>query len=608
MALFCPKIIRINLDFKLKFIHKLKGVFNKQDFLKISDSLPYTLKLLDNIKNSNFANVIHYSQIVELEDLLFDKINEKLNARDNFGSDSVINALKSINNTLFIYLFFVVFSEYYSQNPDGKNKRIILKILNIMNTNTEMFKQADLQEAIKILSHPKFYDLKSEVGVGLNFFKKSPKSKIIQTMSMQHDKEKFDMNIDVENNLIVFTDKLNEKRHITFVELTHEGLKSLNLYHSLLKNMDPSTILIEQEPYQKNKYEISNTISNDIIKHDNFGSLPLFKDFMKNHNTDMSFQKDHVINRKTKQYCEVESIIYQALSDKGNFIHQNNKKNVILFDVPFHNFVQSFSHFLDEKSYQDYKDNFTLINLSEIINWLSLQESLGCKSCASFLNKNETLHKPLSLEFSVDKRFLPNHQFVLNYKINKIIKHVFVENKGSIINKQGAIIFASNIKELAQAFKEKIYHSDVDDADACIKENEFEFDDYITNNNFNPKNLSLSLLVKDNYQKYYTEPPLKLKNISKENFELFQNQFINDYSDLFGVQSYDIERIKNTILKHPFLDDEETDVNASPMKTKSFSSKYKTSSDKPSKCEPAEFLNGLISTVEDKFNNINDLH
>jgi hypothetical protein len=139
-----------------------------------------------------------------------------------------------------------------------------------MNESPEMFKKSDLESTVNILSNNKFYDIKSEVSKGLNFFKKVSKGKLNETMGLESKlSNKYNSNVDIENNLIVLTDKFNENRNIVFVELTHGGQSSLNLYHTLIKNMNPGLILVEQEPYFKN--------SN---KYDNFQDINDFKQFI----------------------------------------------------------------------------------------------------------------------------------------------------------------------------------------------------------------------------------------------------------------------------------------------------------------------------------------
>jgi hypothetical protein len=448
-----------------------------------------------------------------------------------------------------------------------------------MNESPEMFKKSDLERTVKLLSDNKYYQIKSEISKGLNFFKKVSKGKLNTTMELDSKlSNKYNSNVDIENNLIVLTDKFNENRNIIFVELTHSGQSSLNLYQTLIKTMNPGLVLIEQEPY----VEGSN-------KFDNFQDLNNFKKFIKDFSeSNLEIKNNHVINNSVDALSEVESIILNSLTPSG--MSSNSKKKVVLFDVPYHNYFKSFLHFskLDPKlNSQDklisIRDKLTCLNLFEINNWLSNQETLGCKTCASFFNKREVNWYPLHLEFLVNKNTLPNSSYVRNFKINKIFNSIKEE-------KENVLIFASNTKQLCYDFLQYTENSKSD--------NQFEFDDYFDskelNSDYNSEILSLAFLLKENFKKFYKSPPIK---VNCTDLSLLKNKMANDFEHIYLINN-ELEVLSSELSKFSKEESSSDEISSNQIKRKSFiigkNSTARSSGDKLKSCEPNNFINTTL--------------
>jgi len=425
---------------------------------------------------------------------------------------------------------FIVFSDSFKTNPSTKYKEIIIKILNKMNENPELFKKNHLESTITFLSNPDFYIIKSEVSQSLNFFKHKTKShKTSKAMGLDNLKNSnnYHITFDSENNLIVLKDKFNENRFIIIAQYVPD---SLNLYKSLITNMNPGIILIDKEPYQysENSSEgVSNLISMDVKKFETFDSQAEFKEFLLNYRKS---NKDSFDNAKTKvsqfssvkNLSELEELILYCLGLKG--------KKVYLYDVPLHNYIKSFTNQIKKFQDNDYLPQFNsyinVLNLFETVNWLSLQEIHGCKNCANFFDRNLVNWWPLKPEFLIDKNFLPNSKFLNSYRIKKLYECANMVNKSENI-----LVFAENARNLCVDY----LNFDVDKNSL----NE-EFDDYFEKEDFseskaNSKAASLALLLKENFKEFHRNFPMKLKNVDSQSVNLIRNEMENHFRMLYGI-------------------------------------------------------------------------
>ncbi len=430
-----------------------------------------------------------------------------------------------------------------------------------MNDFPEVFKKQSLEETIKILSSPKFYEVKNEVSKNLSFFRKFPKGKVISTLGLdKHNMEiKYGISIDIENNLIVLTDKFKENRHLVFVELSHTGQSSFNLYQSLIKSMSPGLILIESEPFQTPDGKVE-TIED----------FSFYKSLLTNQYPDLEIKNNTVIHSQTKSLYEVESIILSSLPVTSI---KTNKVRISLFDLPFHNFCKSFLHsmksdpiFNSREKINLIKEKLSCLYLLEKLNWLNTQMRVGCRSCASFLDKEEVSWFPLHLEYLVNKASLPNSEFIRQYK-NKKLVHSIDESSGNVM------IFGSNILNLCENFL------------TSSETNQNEYDDLFSKQDLNDELsyeiLSLALHLKERYQKFTFSPPIK----QEFNIEMLTQKMREDFLSIYcqGTEFQDL--YSNNLAKCEQV--EET-------KVKSLSSKNTKKPRKSATCEPFNYYENLI--------------
>lgn len=86
MALVCQKITRINTYFKKVFLDCLNFELPKLE-------LSHAAHVLRNIKLSRLEDLNKF-KVLELEKFLLKQIEEKINSKENFGNDSMVNLFK----------------------------------------------------------------------------------------------------------------------------------------------------------------------------------------------------------------------------------------------------------------------------------------------------------------------------------------------------------------------------------------------------------------------------------------------------------------------------------------------------------------------------------
>jgi hypothetical protein len=473
-----------------------------------------------------------------------------------------------------------------------KYKEIIIKILNKMNENPELFKKNDLENTITLLSNPDFYIIKSEVSQSLNFFKHKTKShKTSKAMGFDNLKNSnnYHISIDSENNLIVLKDKFNENRFIIIAQYVPG---SLNLYKSLISNMNPGIILIDKEPYQyseinKNSSEIgnSNMISVDVKKFQTFNSQAEFKEFLLNYQKSNKDSYDKS-NTKVSQFSNVENLseleemILYCLGLKG--------KKIFFYDVPLHNYTKSFTNQINKFEDNNYLPQFNsyinILNLFETVNWLSLQEFHGCKNCASFFDRNLVNWWPLKPEFLIDKNFLPNSKFLNSYRIKKVYEYANTGNKTENI-----LVFAENARNLC------VDYLNFDPDKNSLKE---EFDDYFEKEDFseskaNSRAASLALILKENFKEFHKNLPIKLKNVNCQSVNLLKNDMENHFKMLYGIGDSEGRELKELYEEINFKNSSENTGIIGENKRNRFTKMKKGSScdgDNSLECEPKKFV------------------
>jgi hypothetical protein len=563
MALVCKNISKINSQLKNVLLNRL-AIANFDKIINSEKNLLQNIHFYNNLKQS-FSTEQSNHKIQQLETSLFDYFNKNINSKINFGNDG-------------IFSLFKIFSEEYVTQPSIKGRDIVTKLLDVINQDIEMFKKSHLEQAVKVLSNKSFLEFKSK---NYNFFRKSPKNKTLNIIDLKTNK--YNLSVDIENDLIILTDKLNDNRHIIFAQINPNGLHSVNLYNSLIKNMNPGMILIEQEPFQTTSMiEESGKISTEISKYESFSNLQSFKDFLKIYSKENKMEyylkKEYIFNSKQMDnVCVSETITNYALS--------LGKKSVYYYDLPFHNYVRSFIHKTENFQTKDFEEILRILsvmNLLEIISWISAQEALGCKNCASFLNKKEINWSPLKLEFLISKSILPNFEYMMDYKINRIYQllHANKEKESVLILSNDCIETVSRYLELHNLKSEEIQGRKI----------EQEYDDFIAEEDFKNKNIthiiSLALLLKENFQNYFETPPIKLKNVDKIYLTQIRSQMKNDYSYIYGLDEKITEDQNLAHLGTSLIPEKENEE----KETTSF----KKINKKPSVCEPTRYIQNLI--------------
>jgi hypothetical protein len=534
MAFVCKNVSKINSLLKSTIKHNFKYHDNFMPYL--SKDLTSLIHTYSNLQlyalNDNLDVDVH-----NLQTKILNNIYKKIEPKENFGQD-------------ILFALFHSFKNYYINNPSQQYKDILVKVVNIMNDYPELFKHDQLEQVVKTFSSKDFLDIKASLKKNINLFKKKT-SKIEQNNILQLldlNSNKYKISVDVVNQFIVLIDKKHYDKHIIFVELSHCGMESLNLYSSLVKSMNPKYVLVDYEPYTISKgFKDNGKINTNLTEYTRFKDAKEFKDILKLFNNSFTVKTNNIYDLATKQYLEVESIIYSSLLDK---------REVILFDNSYNTYVKSFVDSLDKASFGDYLNYISTFNILEIVSWIATQEKVGCKNCASFLNRKSINWTPNHPEF-LFKSSLPNSNLLLQQKANAIRETI----KNSKIE-DNIVIFTTKARELAGATINFIEGDESgsrqNDESGSRQNDEIEFN----LRDQDPKTVALALLLKQSNvnNMYFNNPPIRLKNVEADDFKRYQV----DYKELFEKIYF------NNLAK---------DFDVGEMK----------SDDK--KCEPLEFLN-----------------
>lgn len=452
-------------------------------------------------------------------------------------------------------------------SPEVFKKQHLEQILDqILNLNTKQ----QYSEIVQMMKTGKINFMKNEKSSSKS--SKLERSKLNNLLNLKS--KNYQINLDVENNLIVLLDKEKEdEKQIIFVELTHQGLNSLNLYSTLIKNLDPDYILIDQEPYYNNFSNISDEIidnksnnnskSQQIQKHVFFNDIKKFKDLLRDNFTSinsknyLTFKGPLAFNLKDKSYLEVESLINIALTDN---------KMVELIDLDYKEYIKSFLYYDNFiNKHQTFKfEHLEILNVLEISSWLSLQESIGCKKCASFFNKKSIDLEPLNIEYLFDKKQLPNYEYIISKKVNRITE---------IINKNNKVmIFGSDILNLFKNFlnKEDIVNNSNNNNMHLKLEEEINSFNNINEANHNIKfknteilngdylnKLTQALLTKEYSKKFINFPPFEIK----EDVHEYRKTMIKNINKLYGLDFNEI----NTFIENEFNNYDKDTSNCEPL-------------------------------------------
>lgn len=427
----------------------------------------------------------------------------------------------------------------FNKNPSPTIKEKLAFILNEINTNVEMFQKTQMENLVRsIQENSSIYEVK--VGIkNFNLFpKKLLKTRLVNTLSIPKS-DNYNINVDIENNMIVLQDKKFEENLIVFADLTHNGIQSINFYNSLMNTVKPYSIFVEQEPfeiYQQNKL---NSEKYSFMEYkEKFFHLQEFKNYLNENKSDRNYilkGQDLIYNYK-KEIMEIESIIYGALS-------KNIQVN--LFDLNHHEYLNTLIY--NTKCQSDFFSNenknvISILNNLEISAWINLQLLKGCKNCTSFLSRNELDWNPLSLEFVVNKNNLPNTELPLLLKTKKIYRKI-EENK----NKK-YIIFSSDTLNLTKKFIEFSNKNSIEKIEGEKLIEDF-YKEFIREFSLSPKTLNLEkyfdiitsgLLLKEKFHIYSKNPPIKIKTTEETDFiEFYKKNFLKNFDAFFNLELAD---------------------------------------------------------------------
>jgi hypothetical protein len=519
MAFVCKNISPLS---KL-VLNGVSGSFKNNDLF-----LPYLNKDLFMLLHT-YNNLITVDEVnTDIENFktkILTNLLENIKPEENFGNDTV-------------FTIFGTFAGLFNQTPSQQYKDILVKSLTIMNDYSELFKTSQLEYVIKLLSIRNLYEIRTSVGRTVNLFKKKSNKveqlNILQQLGLANSGG-YKVSVDIVNNLVVLTDKKNTDKHIVFIELGHCGKDSLSLYSSLMSSMNPRYVLIDYEPYVVRSGE-------GVINRSVFNDAKEYKELLKGANNDLMVKGENIYDIKRKEYLEVESIIYSSLLDK---------REVELIDSSYNDYSKSFVDSLTNTD--QYVEYITTMNVLELAAWIALQEKNGCKSCASFLNRNAINWTPMHPEFLV-KPILPNYDSLQNHKADRVATCIKKSKPDENI-----FIFTTRSHKLAASTLSMLSGSN-----NVKNSSEYQFD-----LKQGVKEIALSLLLKqsnvDNI--YYNNPPINLT------------------SDC-DLRSY--QKAYRDIYKKIYFNDNE--INISELQD----GNTHRSGDKLKQCEPLEYVRTLI--------------
>lgn len=442
-----------------------------------------------------------------------------------------------------------------------------------------MFQKQQMENLVKdIQENSNIYEIKTGVKNFNLFPKKLIKTKLINTLSIPKSDD-YNINVDVENNMIVLQDKKLEDNLIVFAELTHNGSQSVNFYNSLMNTVKPILVFLEQEPFEI--YQETNSMDNTsdskikfIEYKDKFSHIQEFRNYLKDNKSDRNYilkSSDYIYNEK-KEIMEIESIIYNAL---------NKNIKINLFDLNHQEYLNTLLH-KNEDDNNYYKKNFfnlenkkviSILNNLEISAWINLQTIKGCKNCTSFLTRNEIDWNPLSLEFVVNKKNLPNYKEALYLKSKKIFDKIsekkdqkyiifsteslnlvknYIEfsNKNSKIRENADLFFNNFKRKFIREFSLNFENS-------TNKENKLEDNEEINLDDYFDI-LSCSLIMKEKFHVYSKHPPFKIKKSEQSDFiKMYKQNFTKNFDIFFNLESTDISEFDNEDKNELILDKNE---------------------------------------------------
>lgn len=407
-----------------------------------------------------------------------------------------------------------------------------------------MFQKSQMENLVKaIQDNPSVYEIKMSIKNFNLFPKKLIKSRLVNTLKLPKS-EHYNINVDIENNMIVLQDKKLDENLIVFSELTHSGSQSINFYNSLINTVKPNLVFLEQEPYENfDSYDGDKENAQLKFKSyiDDFYHLQEFKNFLKNNNCDRNYTLkglDSIYNGN-KELMEIESIIYGTLS-KGI--------KISLFDLTQEEYLNTLLLFNAENNIEFFNEEnkkiISILNNLEISAWINLQILKGCKNCSSFLTRSEIDWSPLSLEYIVNKKNLPNYNNTLLLQAKKIFSKIKETRNHKYI------IFSSDSLNLASKFLE-YSNNYIKSSQTFGAENDHFFtkfaESYKKDFSYNEENkaamlntITCGLLLKEKYNVFCNSPPFIVpKQFESEFIKEYKKEFLKNFDLFYNFENSD---------------------------------------------------------------------
>ena len=232
------------------------------------------------------------------------------------------------------------------------------------------------------------------------------------------------------------------------------------------------------------------------------------------------------------------------------------KLNKIIFnELTTCEYINSFINSEYKLEENKLKELTHLLQNLEIVNWLLLQEKVGCKKCASFFNKQIVNWQPLNIEYLIDKSLLNNYEYTLNKQTDNIL------NEYNNNSNENMIVFSSDALALCRNFMKK--------SDSAEEIKIYKTIDNVIIDKENIDKIVFSLYLKENFQNYFFNLPFQTEvnrvklleqffksfnKSAKENITWKKNfRGINDV-DWINSSCYPTQYLRNSLLINEKMD------------------------------------------------------
>ncbi len=379
----------------------------------------YLIKEINNCEKINYKDVQYREAILEILekekniDLIF--LDEKIPGEINI--EKLIEKIKLINDKINIIFFL----------EKENNKKInILKKLGV--NNIYINNKNNIENAINNLINKKIDDnIENKLNKKINNnFKNKLNKKIENNLKNKLSKEietKIKNKINIENSKLITIEgkQKSGKTTITMLLINYLIIKNKKV---LLINLNKKTeknyykIFKSNKKEKKNKLENRKQINNELKKSEIRVNKNLT--FINNFQNIIEKNINDKIKEFIKNYYKYYDYILIDIGDKGNKLLKNqllknSDKNLIIINSDIINYKELKNIRKNKKSYIIY-NKYKILSISDLI----LKNIVGKKFYSKVPFNNN--YKYLS------KEFLKNKNKFINYKIEKQLKKILINN------------------------------------------------------------------------------------------------------------------------------------------------------------------------------------